>query len=92
MSFFLLFVCCKSPYENSNKADKITNHNTQTVYHKFLGSFSVAVATEETTAGTDSTTYLFTIERNKATLKTNTFHEPIRCNGDYKIIDNEMSL
>lgn len=90
--FFLLFVYCKSPHESSNKADKITNQNIQAINHNFLGSFSVAVATEETTAGTAFITYLFTIERNGATLKTNTFHEPIRCNGDYKIIENGMSL
>jgi len=54
---------------------------------KYLGKFSVYTETEATTTGMASISYYFTIKKNEAILETNTYHEPIRCNGKYKIID-----
>jgi hypothetical protein len=52
---------------------------------QYLGDFSVSVETEETTTGMASISYYFTIKKEGAVLETNTYHEPIRCNGKYTI-------
>lgn len=42
------------------------------------------VETEATTTGMASISYYFTINEKGAHLETNTYHEPIRCNGKYR--------
>jgi|GEM_PF-4079939 len=58
----------------------------------FQGNFSLTLETEETTAGTAYIQYSFNIKRDIATLTTVTYHEPITCNGDYKVIENNKIL
>lgn len=48
--------------------------------------------TEETTSGTASITYYFNIKNNVTVLTTTTFHEPIVCNGNYKLIEKNNIL
>jgi len=69
-----------------------TSENLQTVNSNFSGDFSVTQETEETTTGTAYITYNFSIKKDKAVLATETYHEPIICNGDYKIIENNNIL
>lgn len=59
---------------------------------KYIGSFSVYRETEPTTTGMASISYYFTIKKNEAILETNTYHEPIRCNGKYIIIDRDSLI
>jgi len=61
--------------------------NAKSINKKFQGQFSVYVETEFTTNGMASITYYFTISKNKALLKTNSYHEPILCNGEYKTVE-----
>lgn len=56
---------------------------------EYNGSFSINVETELTENGLGSINYLFRIDGETAILNTDTFHEPIRCNGLYKIKSNE---
>lgn len=81
--FLLLFLIS---FKTHDKNKTISNRleNVQIVNTKFLGTFSTTTQTEETTNGTAYITYSFVIENDKATLDTNSFHEPITCNGDYK--------
>ncbi|WP_316735690.1 hypothetical protein [Pedobacter aquatilis] len=58
----------------------------------FDGNFSIRIETEETTTGTASITYIFEIKKDYATLTTTTYHEPIRCNGSYKTLENDNIL
>lgn len=51
---------------------------------KFYGDFYVGVETEATTNGMASISYYFSLSEKGADLKTNTYHEPIRCNGKYR--------
>lgn len=53
----------------------------------FDGSYTVRVETEETTTGTASISYVFEIKQQLAILTTTTYHEPIRCNGNYKAVE-----
>lgn len=59
---------------------------------KYLGTFSIYTETEATTTGMASISYYFTIKENEAILETNTYHEPIRCNGKYSIIDKDSLI
>lgn len=59
---------------------------------KYLGEFSVSTETEATTTGMASISYYFTIKKTEAILETNTYHEPIRCNGKYKIVDKDSLI
>jgi len=68
------------------------SENLQTVNSNFSGDFSVTQETEETTTGTAYITYNFSIKKDKAVLATETYHEPIICNGDYKIIENNNNI
>ncbi len=58
----------------------------------FDGRYKVYVETEQTTTGMASISYDFIINAGKATLTTNTYHEPIRCNGDYKLVEKDNIL
>ncbi|SHL10058.1 hypothetical protein [Chryseobacterium polytrichastri] len=61
---------------------------------KYQGDFEVSAETESTTTGMASITYYFHINDKEAFLETNTYHEPIRCNGKYlaKEKDNMLEL
>lgn len=59
---------------------------------KYLGEFSVYAETEATTTGMASISYYLTINKTEAILKTNTYHEPIRCNGKYAIVDKDSLI
>lgn len=92
---FLIFplISCKISDDNKNKPTNIhKTENSNTINPKFIGDFSVTQATEETTTGTASIKYSFSIKKNKAVLTTETYHEPIICNGDYKIIESNNIL
>lgn len=77
------------------KANLSAINNKQTADSQtFDGNYSVHVETEATTTGMASISYSFKIEGNEAVLETNTYHEPIRCNGKYliKINNNILEL
>lgn len=61
---------------------------------KYYGNFYVDVETEATTTGMASISYYFTISKKGVILRTNTYHEPTRCNGIYlgKVVDNILEL
>ncbi len=59
---------------------------------KWLGYYSICVQTEATTTGMASISYYFTITKDKINLETNTYHEPITCNGEYKAIEKNNIL
>jgi hypothetical protein len=69
-----------------------TSENLQAINFNFSGDFSVIQETEETTTGTAYIAYNFSIKKDKAVLITETYHEPITCNGNYKIIENNNIL
>lgn len=69
-----------------------TSENIKLLDSKFQGEFSATVETEETTSGTASITYHFNIKKDVAVLTTTTYHEPIRCNGNYKTIESNDIL
>lgn len=75
-----LIISCK---KNSIENNKIFTLNQQNISSKYNGNFEVSTETEATTTGMASITYYFMINKNGAYLKTNTYHEPIRCNGKY---------
>ncbi|WP_051224141.1 hypothetical protein [Flavobacterium tegetincola] len=64
----------------------------ETVATSFDGSYKVSVETEQTTTGMASISYDFNINEGNATLTTNTYHEPIRCNGDYRLVEKDNLL
>lgn len=90
---YLFLVSCKTHDEKKNYSIKQSaSENAKLLDSKFQGEFSSTVETEETTSGTASITYHFNIKNNVAVLTTTTYHEPIRCNGNYKVIENNNIL
>ncbi|AZA81929.1 hypothetical protein C1637_24700 [Chryseobacterium lactis] len=90
---FLFLASCKTHDENK----KYTSNDSSTESikpsdSKFQGEFSSTVETDETTSGTGSITYHFIIKNDTAVLTTTTYHEPIRCNGNYKAVENNGIL
>jgi hypothetical protein len=88
---YLFLISCKTHDENKKHFTKLTE-NVKLSEPKFQGEFSAAVETEETTSGMANITYHFVIKNDVAVLTTSTYHEPIRCNGDYKAIANNDML
>ncbi|MEC3875465.1 hypothetical protein [Chryseobacterium salviniae] len=70
---------------------KINNKNPSK-NSSFNGTFSVYVETEQTSTGKASITYNFSIKDSIANLNTNTYHEPINCNGKYRTKEKENIL
>lgn len=56
---------------------------------KYDGVYSINVEMEATTTGMSSKTYTFNIKKDKAILSLNSYHEPLSCEGDYKIIEDK---
>lgn len=84
----LLLFACKNNNNSNIKDEKQTQRSEINEISKdYFGNYSIYTETEATTTGMASITYDFTINKNGAKLETNTYHEPIRCNGKYKIID-----
>ena len=65
---------------------------TSPIKPEYQGYYSVSVETEATTTGMASIAYYFTITKDKINLETNTSHEPITCNGEYKAIEKDNIL
>lgn len=59
---------------------------------KYQGDYQIIVETEQTTTGTASVQYNFSISNNEITLQTNTVHEAVSCNGKYKGIEKNNIL
>ncbi|WP_312076142.1 hypothetical protein [Chryseobacterium sp.] len=70
----------------------VISNNKTSNSENFNGNYSVYVETEATTTGMASISYSFKIEGNEAVLETNTYHEPIRCNGKYFIKNHNNIL
>lgn len=80
-------------HDNKNKFSNINqSENSNTINSKFIGHFSVTQTTEETTTGTAFIKYSFSIKKDKAILVTETYQEPIICNGDYKTLEKNDIL
>ncbi|MBF8458385.1 hypothetical protein IV494_14470 [Kaistella sp. G5-32] len=90
---FLALLSCKT---TENKATTLNDpsslENLQFINPKFQGQYSVKQEIEETTTGTSFITYSFSIEKDNVLLKTNTYHEPIICNGHYKAVEHNNIL
>ncbi len=92
-SAYLFLFSCKTHEENKKYTTKeAATENIRSLDSKFQGEFSSTVETEETTSGTASITYHFDIKNDIAVLTTKTYHEPIRCNGNYKAVENNGIL
>lgn len=59
---------------------------------KYIGTFSIYLETEETMTGMASIDYTFSITNEFIQLKTNTYHQPILCNGTYKAVEKNHIL
>jgi hypothetical protein len=92
--FCLFLITCKTHDDNQKQIEKKSSskEDVKLLNSKFQGEFSTKVETEETTSGTASINYFFHIKNNTAALTTTTFHEPIICNGNYKIIENNNNI
>ncbi|MBE9600758.1 hypothetical protein [Pedobacter sp. MC2016-24] len=89
----LFLINCNTHGDNKNHSGKKSAQDTvKSPGSEFQGEFSSTVETEETTSGTANITYNFVINSTVAVLTTNTYHEPIRCNGNYKIIEKNSIL
>ncbi len=89
----LLIVLISCKISDENKSPNIhKSESLNTIDPKFSGNFSVTQQTEETTSGTGYITYNFNIKKGKAILLTETYHEPIVCNGEYKTFENNNFL
>ncbi|MCS3869686.1 hypothetical protein J3D55_002602 [Chryseobacterium ginsenosidimutans] len=89
------YVGIKTTYDKGktykyHKANLAVNENNKP--DTFKGNYSVYIETEATTTGMASISYSFKIQGNEAILETNTYHEPIRCNGKYLIKSNNNIL
>ncbi len=76
----------------SNMEQETKEEATHPIEEKYIGTFSVEVETEATTTGMASIEYTFTITSEFILLETNTYHEPIRCNGKYTAVEKENVL
>lgn len=89
-----LSISCK--YQNKSKIigveEKKSITNDTIVSKKYWGKYYIYTETEATTTGMASISYYFTINQKGAFLETNTYHEPIKCNGKYKIIDKKSYI
>lgn len=89
----LIFIFSYKNHYTTQKEKKILQTSVyKETPSKYLGEFSVSTETEATTTGMASISYYFTIKKNEAILETNTYHEPIRCNGRYKIVDKDSLI
>jgi hypothetical protein len=89
----LFLISCKTHDENKKYSVKQSAaENNKQSDSQFQGEFSSTVETDETTSGTGSITYHFNIKGYTAVLTTTTYHEPIRCNGNYKTVENNGIL
>lgn len=80
----IIFFSCKNSTSDSNKESIQKTKKINVIPEKFYGNFSAGVETEGTTTGMASISYYFTINEKGVYLETNTYHEPIRCNGKYQ--------
>lgn len=96
ISFLLLLMACEGGKSSlSEKAKVIQNEKKEVarpIEAKYIGTFSAGVETEATTTGMASIHYTFTITNESVQLETNTYHEPIRCNGKYNAVENNHML
>lgn len=92
--FCLFLITCKTHDDNQKQNIKKSSskEDVKLLNSKFQGEFSSKVETDETTSGTASITYLFHIKNDVAVLTTTTFHEPIICNGNYRVIEKNNVL
>ncbi|WP_263603187.1 hypothetical protein [Chryseobacterium sp. PET-29] len=66
----------------------LSNNNKSSNLSGIDGNYNIHVETETTSTGMASISYSFKIRGNEAILETNTYHEPIRCNGKYLVREN----
>lgn len=66
----------------------LSNNNKSSNFSGIDDNYNIHVETEATFAGMASISYSFKIRGNEAILETNTYHEPIRCNGKYLVREN----
>ncbi|NML57080.1 hypothetical protein [Chryseobacterium cheonjiense] len=67
----------------------LSNTNKSSNLSGIDGNYSIHVETEATSTGMASISYSFKIKGNEAILETNTYHEPVRCNGKYLVREND---
>jgi hypothetical protein len=88
----LFLIACNTYGDNNYTSKQSAQETVKLPSAEFQGAFSSTVDTEETTSGTANITYNFVITKDIAVLTTDTYHEPIRCNGNYKIIEKNNTL
>lgn len=74
------------------KANLSFTNNKSSNLSNIDGNYNIYIETEATSTGMASISYSFTIKDKEAILKTNTYHESIRCNGKYVIKENNNIL
>lgn len=72
--------------EEDNASHEAPKENDTSAF-AFKGTYAARVETELTTSGMAQITYQFTFRGNSVQLETMTTHEQIRCNGRYKMVD-----
>lgn len=84
--FFIVFTFFSCKNISTKEANTIENkiEKSSEIPSKYYGNFYAGVETEATTTGMASISYYFTISKKEVYLETNTYHEPIRCNGKYR--------
>ncbi|EKB56880.1 hypothetical protein [Bergeyella zoohelcum] len=90
MIYVLFLLSCKSNNINYDRKLEITKNNT--IPKEYIGRYTAYIQTEQTSAGMASITYNFEINKVNAYLETQTYHEPIRCNGIFRIINKKDHL
>lgn len=92
----ILIICilsllnCKNSNADYDRKSEIVTHDM--VPKEYIGKYIVYIQTEQTSAGMASITYNFEINKVNAYLETQTYHEPIRCNGIFRIINKKDHL
>jgi len=85
----------KSKIQNlKSQKSSVTNSSEQksSIDKKYQGNYQINVDTEQTTTGTASVQYKFSISDSEITLQTNTVHEAVSCNGKYEGIEKNNIL
>ncbi len=82
----------RSQHEKNNIKQLPKQESSTTFHSNYIGTFSASVETEATTTGMASIDYTFTITNESVQLETNTYHEPITCNGTYKAVGKKNLL
>lgn len=84
-----LLNCKNSNADYDRKSENVTYNM---VPKEYIGRYTVYTQTEQTSTGMASITYSIKINKSNAYLETQTYHEPIRCNGNYRVVNKKSYI